>query len=271
MQTTSEDFGFDLVAKLYRPMRCAGWELRRWPDEIPLRGYWSPARPVSGVISLDRGSDTWMSLMPVEIESQQIGIGCASGDVAIFGLGMGWSAAASALRPGVHSVTVVERDAGLIALHHALDLFGRLPDGAGGKVRIVEGDAFGWRPDRPIDLLMPDIWLQLVGDGRLEEVRRMQAGVNARSVYFWGQELELARHAVAAGRTRLDETGIQATADALGLPLAGLDSPGHARRLRAAAAQWMNDHWLSELRPAPARCPRRGGSGPAHYATSSRT
>ena len=41
--------------------------------QIPLRGYWSPARPVSGVISLDRGSDTWMSLMPVEIESQQIG------------------------------------------------------------------------------------------------------------------------------------------------------------------------------------------------------
>lgn len=252
MSTASQASGFGLIAQLYRPMRCGGWELRRWPDEIPLRGYWSLARPVSGVISLDRGSDTWMSLMPVEIESQQIGIGCASGDVAIFGLGMGWAAAASALRPGVRSVTVVERDAELIALHEALDLFGRLPDGAGRKVRIVEGDAFGWRPDRPIDLLMADIWLPLVGDGRVEEVRRMQAGVNARSVYFWGQELELARHAVAAGRTRLDEAEIRATADAFGLPLAGLDSPGHAHRLRAAAAQWMNDHWLTELRPASA-------------------
>ncbi|HEV2817871.1 MAG TPA: hypothetical protein VGW40_11710 [Allosphingosinicella sp.] len=252
MPGTVEGRDFGLIAELYRPMRCGGWELRRWPDAIPLRGYWSPARPVSGVISLDRGSDTWMSLMPVEIESQQIGIGCASGHVAIFGLGLGWSAAASALRPGVASVTVVERDAALIALHGRLGLFGRLPGGAGDKVRIVEGDAFAWRPEGPIDLLMADIWLHLVTDGRVEEVRRMQARVKARSVYFWGQELELARHAVAAGRTRLDDAEIKATADALGLPLAGLDSPDYAARLRAAAAQWMNDHWHSDLRPAPA-------------------
>src|SRR5688572_17429875 len=124
------DVGYDrrLIAGLYRPMKRGGWLLRRWPDNIPLRGYWSPAQPVSGVVSLDRGSDTWMSLMPVEIESQQIGVDCASGHVAIFGLGMGWAAAATALRPDVSAVTVVERDSDLIALHEELDLFGRLPD-----------------------------------------------------------------------------------------------------------------------------------------------
>lgn len=240
----------DRIAPLYRPMRHAGWILRRWPDRIPLRGYWSPARPVSGIVSLDRGSDTWMSLMPVEIESQRIGIGCAAGHVAIFGLGMGWAAAATALRPEVTSVTVVERDAGLIALHGALDLFGRLPGGAGRKVRIVAGDAFDWRPDAPVDLLMPDIWLPLVGPGRVAEVRRMQQKVRARRVYFWGQELELARHAVAAGRLGLDDADIAASAGEIGLPLAGLDTPDYAPRLRAAAAQWMNDAWLSDLRPA---------------------
>ena len=205
---------------------------------------------MSGVVSLDHGSDTWMSLMPVEIESQQIGVACAAGHVVVFGLGMGWSAAASAIRPETLSVTIVERDGELIALHEALDLFGRLPARAGEKVRIVEGDAFGWRPDGPVDLLIADIWLPLVGGDRVEEVRAMQENVSARQIYFWGQELEIARHAVAAGRSRLDDAEIKATADEFGLPLAGLDTPDYAPRLRAAAEQWMNEHWLSDLRPA---------------------
>ena len=204
---------------------------------------------MSGVVSLDRGSDTWMSLMPVEIESQQIGIDSASGHVAILGLGMGWAAAATALRPEVSAVTVVERDVDLIALHGELDLFGRLPDGCGGKVRIVQADAFEWRPDSPVDLLMPDIWLQLVAGDRIADVRRMQANVGARHIYFWGQELEIARHSVAAGRPRLDDDAIRATVDSFGLPLIGPGSPDYASRLRAAAEQWMNDHWLTDARP----------------------
>src|SRR5688572_25872128 len=102
-------------------MRHGEWERRAWPASIPLGGYWSPARPVSGVISLDHRSNTWMSLMPVEIESQAIGISCATGHVVIFGLGMGWSAAASALRSEVAAVTVVEREPAGIALHEELD------------------------------------------------------------------------------------------------------------------------------------------------------
>lgn len=242
------DFRADAVASLYRPMEHGGWIVRRWGSDIPLRGYWSPARAVSGVISLDRDSDTWMSLMPVEVESQQIGVDCASGHVALFGLGLGWSTALCALKPEVESVTVVERDPGLIALHRELGLFDRLPGGAGAKVRIVHGDAFAWCPDRAVDLLAADIWLSIVGGDRVAAVRRMQANVGAARVYFWGQELEIARHSAAAGR-RLDDGGIADTAREFGLPLAGLDSPGYAARLRAAADQWMGDHWLSELRP----------------------
>ena len=255
----------DSVASLYRPMEQSGWVLRRWGNDIPLRGSWSPARPVSGVISLDRGSDTWMSLMPVEIESQQIGVECAAGHVAVFGLGLGWSAALCALKPEVESVTVVERDSELIALHAELGLFDRLPGGAGAKVTIVEGDAFAWRPDRGVDLLAADIWLPIVGGDRVAEVRRIQTEVGAGRVYFWGQELEIARHAVAAGRRRLDDGEIMATVSELGLPLAGPDTPGYADRLRSAVDQWMGDHWLSELRPEgfvqPFLPERLGGDG----------
>jgi hypothetical protein len=240
----------DTVASLYRPMEHGGWTLRRWGNDVPLRGYWSPARPVSGVISLDRGSDTWMSLMPVEIESQQIGVDCASGRVAVFGLGLGWTAALCALKAEVEAVTVVERDPELIALHGELGLFDRLPGGAGAKVEIVEADAFAWRPGRAVDLLMADIWLPIVGGDRIGEVRRMQAKVGAERIYFWGQELEIARHAVAAGRRRLDDGENADTVRDLGLPLAGLDTPDYSARLRCAADQWMGEeHWLSELRP----------------------
>ncbi|HEX8513240.1 MAG TPA: hypothetical protein VF688_09045 [Allosphingosinicella sp.] len=240
---------FTSVAPLYRPIEHGGWTIRRWGNDIPLRGYWSPARPVSDVISLDRGSDTWMSLMPVEVESQQIAVDCASGHVAVFGLGLGWSAALCAMKAEVEAVTVVDRDCELIALHREMRLFDRLPGGAGAKVSIVEADAFGWRPDRAVDLLAADIWLPIVGGDRVAEVRRMQSNVGAKSVYFWGQELEIARHSVAAGRRRLDDCDIAATAREFGLPLAGLDSPGYAARLRAATDQWMGDNWLSGLRP----------------------
>ena len=240
---------FNLVASLYQPIEHGGWTIRRWGNDIPLRGYWSPARPVSDVISLDRGSDTWMSLMPVEVESQQIAVDCASGHVVVFGLGLGWSTALCALKAEVETVTVVERDSELIALHRLLGLFDRLPDGNGAKVRIVEADAFTWRPERPVDLLAADIWLPIVGGDRVGEVRRMQANVGAGSVYFWGQELEIARQAVASGRRRLDDGEIADTVREFGLPLAGLVSPGYAGRLRSAADQWMGDHWLSELRP----------------------
>jgi spermidine synthase len=190
-----------------------------------------------------------MSLMPVEIESAAVGIACAQGHVAVLGLGLGWSAALCAMRTEVERVTVVEHDAGVIALHEELGLFEALPGGAGEKVRIIHADAFEWRPDGAVDLLLADIWLPLVSDGRVDEVRRMQAELGARQIYFWGQELEIARAAVAAGRTRLDADDIKATVAELDLPLAGIDTAEYPERVRAAAGQWMNEAWFTDARP----------------------
>ena len=233
----------DLIAELYRPVNPVGQWQMRCGVTLLCPGYWSGLRLITDVTALIRGGETWMSMTPMEIESQAIGIDCASGHVVVYGLGMGWSAAASALRPEVTCVTVVERDPDVIALHDELALFGRLPDGAGTKVRIVQGDALTWRPDAPVDLLMPDIWLPLVSDGRIDEVRRMQDNVGARAIYFWGQEMEIARHAVALGHA-LDDVGIAATVTDLALPLAGIDTPHYADRLNAAARQWMRGRWL---------------------------
>jgi len=236
------DLGTELFEDFYRPLDSGRWSLGA-PKMVLTRGYWSPPALVPNVRALTRDGDTWMSLTPLEIESQAIGVHYASGHVAIFGLGMGWVAAVTAMRDSVTQVTVIERDPDVIALHADLDLFARLPGGAGAKIRIVEGDALAWRPDGPVDLLMPDIWLYLVSDGRVDEVRQMQANVAAAKIYFWGQELEIARHARAMG-IDLDTEGVDRVIENFALPLVGNDLPDYPDRIRVAADAWMHDRWL---------------------------
>ena len=231
------------VTALYRPLRSGAWELTLSPLVI-CPGYWGQARPVPNMAALRRDGDVWMSLTPLEVESQALGIAAARGHVVIMGLGMGWAAAECALDPAVSAVTVVEFDPAVIALHRDLALFERLPGGCGGKVRLEQGDAMTWRPDAPVDLLMPDIWLPVVSDtDRAGEVRQMQANVGAAAVYFWGQELEIARQAAARGLA-IDDAGIAAVVAEWDLPLIGPATPHYAERTKAAARAWMRGRWL---------------------------
>lgn len=246
---TADAFAFafaqpELLIDLYQPMRHGDWELRLG-GMVLAQGYWSPPQLVPKMVGLLRGDDMWMSITPLEVESQGIGVTQSYGHVAIFGLGLGWAAAASALRPEVTAVTVVERDPDVLALHETLDLFAKLPGGVGDKVRIATGDALTWRPDRPVDVLIPDIWLMLVSDGRVEEVRRMQANVAAEKIHFWGQEMELARHARAAGRA-VDAAGIAATVADFDLPLIGPELPGYPALVAQVAERWMQGRWLPD-------------------------
>lgn len=231
------------ISALYEPVKTGAWELTVSPLVVS-PGYWGSARLVEKMAALRRGNDVWMSLTPLELESQGLGLAFAQGHVVVLGLGMGWVAAESALDPAVTKVTVVERDPDVLAMHRTLDLFGRLPGGCGAKLEIVEADALEWQPGEPVHLLMPDIWLPLVSAGdRAEEVRRMQANIAAAAVYFWGQELEIARQCVARGLA-LDDGGIAATVAAMGLPLVGPGTPDYSARLNAAAKAWMRGRWL---------------------------
>ena len=232
----------DPLRDYYQPMQVGAWALQVLPMAV-CEGYWTGLQIVNGLIVLRRRRSVWMSITPMETESQLIGVDFARGHVAIHGLGMGWVAAMTALKPEVDRVTVVEMDDEVLEMHRQLDLFARLPDGAGDKVRIVEADALEWKPDSHLDLLMPDIWLDMISWGRAEEVHDMQANAKADMVYFWGQELELARHAVKAGRD-LDDAGLALTAKEFDLPLVGLDTPDYAARTRIATKQWMKGRWL---------------------------
>lgn len=226
----------------YKPMRAGAWEIRQSANVL-CQGYWGLPVLMPCLTALIRGGDVWMSITPLELESQSIGINRAKGHVAIFGLGMGWAAAATALNPSVTAVSVIEADAEVLALHRKLDIFSQIPAECREKLQIVHSDAFAWKPSRPVDLLMPDIWLPLVSDGRVEEVQRMQDNVQASGIYFWGQELEIARHAVAAGRA-IDDKGIATTVADFHLPLIGMDTIDYSMRVLTAANRWMGDRWL---------------------------
>lgn len=237
-------FGSPPFFPCYRPLSSGEWELRI-SDLNFVPGYWSGSWMMADVAALVRQGGAWMSMTPFEVESQIVGIHLAKGDVLIFGLGMGWAASACAFKPEVRSVTVVEMDPDVLALHRELDLFAQLPEPARAKVRLIEGDARTYVPDGAIDLLMPDIWLPLVGEDRLEEVRLMQANVGAARIYFWGQEMEIARHAAARGR-ELDARGLKATIGETGLPLIGGEIEDYCGMAAAAARRWMGDRWLND-------------------------
>jgi len=234
-------FKTDLFIPRYTLTGQGPWRLKSASFSLSM-GYWNPTMLVENLIGLIRDGDTWMSTAPLELESQELGICHAAGHVLIYGMGMGWCAINCALMPAVTRVTVVELDPDILALHRELNLLAQIPEDARAKLHVVQGDAYEYVPDMPVDLLMPDIWLPLMNDGRVEEVQRMQAKVGAAKVYFWGQELELARHAVAAGR-EMDSDGIVATAAEFGLPLLGPDLPDYADKVRKASVH-VRGRWL---------------------------
>jgi hypothetical protein len=192
-------FRSDAYLPRYRDGMNGRWKLIHGAFSLD-RGYHSGVWGVCGLPALLRDVcgdgqqwETWMSLSPHEIESQELGPRYAYGHSVVMGLGMGWVAANIALNPGVRRVTVIERDPEVIALFADTQAFAGLPAEAAAKLRIVQADALQWLPDDPVDFLYADIWLNLEEPQTLDEVRRMQANVNAAQIYFWGQELCISR------------------------------------------------------------------------------
>ena len=188
-----------------------------------------------------RGGKGWMSPTPFEFESQEIGIRFARGHVLVCGLGMGWAASAVAANPGCHRGHRDREGPDVIALHERSISSPACPKrapscgGRGRRIRVAPG-----RSGRPADARH----LAAAGQRRTHRRSPADAGQDRRrAIYFWGQELELARHAVAAGRA-LEDAGIAATIAELGLPLIGPEMPDYAARLDAAARQWLRGRWL---------------------------
>ncbi len=124
--------------------------------EIPKIGFFSEEFSFPTVY--ENGVE-WMAIKPNEIETMRPHIEKMSGDVVVFGLGLGYFAYMASIKNEVTSVTVVERSEDAIALfkEHILPQF---PDPE--KVRVVHSDAFEFAEDQMekggYDTVFTDLW-----------------------------------------------------------------------------------------------------------------
>jgi hypothetical protein len=236
-----------LAQALGLPLYAPDWHMPQYPEGAvgPWRmrrtgvgldcGYYSGTCISAGsTVLLRQGSegqwDTWMSLSPMEIESQELACRHARGHTVVMGLGMGWVAANVALQPAVARVTVVERDGDVLELLLRCRVLEGLPEFAARKIELVQSDALQWQPGGPIDFLYADIWLKLAEPRALADVQRMQAHVQAAQVYFWGQEVvvgNMAAKQAEPGAPEWADAVAQAVRDT-GLPLLAEAPEGYA-------------------------------------------
>jgi hypothetical protein len=222
-------FRTDLYLPRYVEGKIGRWKMIRSGFSLD-RGYHSGLWGVWGMPVLLRDSrgdgqtwETWMSLSPHEIESQELGCRYAFGHTAVMGLGMGWVAVNIALNPKVERITVIERDPEVIELFGQSRALDGLSPEITAKISIVLADALEWLPDKPVDFLYADIWRCLEEPQTLDDVRRMQDNVQADAIYFWGQELLI--HAMAAKKpescsgTEWAEAVKRCVAESIALPL----------------------------------------------------
>ena len=147
------------------------------PDltEIPNLGFFEEEFPFAAVLEDGR---EWMMITPNEINTMKEPIKKARGRVVTFGLGMGYYTYMVSRKEEVESVTVVERDPGVISLfkEYILPKF-EFKD----KVNIICADAFSYAetvlPGGRFDVVFADMWHD-VSDGldmyiRLKRLERL--------------------------------------------------------------------------------------------------
>jgi hypothetical protein len=129
---------------------------------IPQLGYFDEEYTYPAL--LDNGRP-WMTLMPNEINSQQDGIDEARGNVLTFGLGLGYFAYMTSMKPQVKTVTVVDSNPNIIELfeEQLLPQFEHRE-----KIRVICSDAFDYAEHElaksDVDFVYTDLWHD-VGDG----------------------------------------------------------------------------------------------------------
>jgi len=171
----------------YKTGKYGKWTLDQF-DPVLVHGYFTGVQPAKHNYRLKKANTIWMSLTPMELESQSHHALAAYGHTVVMGLGMGILLYNILGREEVTQVTVVERERTVFELLHQI----ANPTSWSGweKARFVFADALYWKPDEHVDYLTVDIWSKL-GDYNLRpDGQRIQANVRADKVALWGQELD---------------------------------------------------------------------------------
>ena len=221
-------FRTDLFLPKYKPLQKDNWRIQHMGLGFD-HGYFSDVWAVENMpILMRRNKDnnekweSWMSICPHELESQELCCKYAFGKVVIMGLGMGWVAINTAFNHQVEKVLVIEIDNEVIEIFEESGAFDDVPHEIQNKIIIVKADAFKWKPDSDkINLLYVDIWKNLVEPQTIEDVRTMQQNINADKIYFWGQELFFFKEFIDSGlnENEMNYNFLRNTVEKMNLPL----------------------------------------------------
>jgi len=218
----------------YRLVENGAWRLAS--AFIPAApGYFSGPRPLDWTTYLlVKDGITWMSIVPMEIESQLPHLAAARGTVVVCGLGLGLMAYAVSARQAVSRVVVVERDPEIIAMFRKFAAFDAWAQR--GKVDIVCADAREFRLDG-VDFLYADIWPNYRMDTMVSDMAAIHRGIPAPLCGYWGQELDMVDFALDQGVAveDFDHRHVEAFAEFYGLPLTGLEESRYPALCRLAA------------------------------------
>jgi hypothetical protein len=187
-----------LIIPQYRNFQSGPWTLSNRPDKKgKVVGYFKERAqmPRENWI-LERGGKVWMSMTPMELESQGYHARMAQGNVLVCGLGMGALVYNLMLNRRVQNIFVVEYDPDVIEmLKSATDWF--YPAVLSGKISIYNGDALQFDHRRfaittKIDTLLVDIW-PMLGEATTEsDSIQIAKNLQPRFMAWWGQELDMA-------------------------------------------------------------------------------
>ena len=107
-------------------------------------------------LALSKNEETWMSVIPHEINTMKKSVEEAHGNVLVLGLGLGYYPYSILLKKNVSEVTIIEYDKDIISLFQK-ELLPFFPNQE--KIRIVKDDAFHYlSKEHDFDYCFADLW-----------------------------------------------------------------------------------------------------------------
>jgi len=185
-------FNAQMYIPQYNPVSLGDWELK-YQSDLPKSGYFNGPRIMGREIPVLRKDGTiWMSVLPMECESH-LPHTCRSGDMLVYGLGLGYVIYNMYYNHRSHSITVVERD------QEVIDLFYKAIEGIEAwewvmdEVEIICADAFYVDlPKVHYDHVYVDIWEHMFPKRAVSDVQKICKRLHSfDTVSWWTMEADV--------------------------------------------------------------------------------
>lgn len=165
----------------YKGIRILHRNLRMRCDDY-LNKNWRTGEITAPIFVVD--GKLWMSLTPMEIQSNYLAWNTATGHVGMGGLGIGYTALRTAYEDDVDKITVFEQDDRIVDFfmaqyNHRSEV---------SKIQFIIGDARETFKDCTFDIVYMDIYDSLCSDDMLSDYDLFTRNNDIGEYHFWSEE-----------------------------------------------------------------------------------